>query len=132
MKIVKNKTELKKAVKEGEKEIVVVGDFAEKLYKGKKITKYGKLPLVLLAGALAGIPATGGLSLAAAAPIAALTGIEVAPIIVAVSIGLTLLLSVWSGYEEVEYSYPPAKLKLGKKAKKVTEKKAKKQKQKKI
>ncbi|MFM5473706.1 hypothetical protein ACK35S_03440 [Aeromonas veronii] len=48
-------------------------------------------------------PATGGLSYLAAAPVAAFTGLEVAAIITAASLGLGLILAIFKGYEEIGY-----------------------------
>lgn len=48
-------------------------------------------------------PLTGGLSMFAAAPVAALTGLEIAAIIAAASVGLALIIALFKDYEEVSY-----------------------------
>ena len=48
-------------------------------------------------------PFTGGLSFAVAAPVAALTGIEIVTIITASCLGIALVISVFKGYEEISF-----------------------------
>lgn len=67
---------------------------------------------------LAAIPFTrGGLSVVAAAPVAALTVLEIAAIIAAASVGLALLIAVFKDYEEI--SYDNGKLVIKKRSKRV-------------
>lgn len=105
---VRNLDELKKAKKEGEHEIIVQGELAAKLKKASKIAKLSKWTIVALAGVIGvsamTVPVTGGLSMGAAASAAALTGLEIASIITASSIGIALILAIFKDYEEVGYS----------------------------
>jgi len=50
------------------------------------------------------VPVTGGLSYIVAAPIAVWSGVDVAVIILASAIGLTLLIAIFRNYEEISYS----------------------------
>lgn len=104
---VTKKEELEKAKKEKYDEIIVHGDLADKLKKAKKIAFASKITLCVIASAIgtsiATAPITGGLSMAALAPLAAVTGLEIAAIIAATSIGLALLVAVFKGYDEISY-----------------------------
>lgn len=100
---VSTKSALRQATEKGVDEIIVTGDLAKKLKRAKKIAYVGGTTLTILAGALAAAPFTGGISIIAAAPIAALTGLEISLIIVASTIGLALILAVYKDYEEIEY-----------------------------
>lgn len=120
---VNTKGELKKAIDEKYDEIIVKGELAKKLNKAKKIKKFSKATLGILTTALAAgtitAPITGGLSLGisavAAAPIAAATGTEIAVIIAVSAVGIALVTAVYKGYDEVEFSTNPLKLKLKRK-----------------
>lgn len=111
---VTTKEELDTARKSGVAEIVVRGALADKLKRGKKIALAGSITIAALAAALAATPMTGGLSFLAAAPVAALTGFEIAAIIAAASIGLALIIALFKDYEEI--SYENGKLVLKKKS----------------
>lgn len=107
MTTVTSKEELKRAQEVGTQEIIVVGDLADKLKRAKKIALLGSVGLGILATTL-GVatftaPVTGGLSYFVAAPVAALTGVEIAAIITASTIGLSLVVAVFKGYEEISY-----------------------------
>lgn len=119
MKIVTNIEELKTAKKYGANEILVQGDLADKLRKSSQIAKVSKFALIGITGILGvaavSAPISGGLSFAAAVPIATLTGVEIATIITASAIGLTLVIAIFKDYEEISYS--SGKLKLKKKQK---------------
>lgn len=112
---VTTKGELESAKESGVEEIIVSGSLASDLKKAKKIAFAGAATLGVLGVALAAIPFTGGLSAFAAAPVAALTGLEIAAIIAAVSVGLALVIAVFKDYEEV--SYENGKLTLRRRAK---------------
>ena len=103
--IVKTKEELKKAVADKVDSIIVEGELAKKVKNGLKIKKASRWALGLLSAALIAVPFTGGLSLAAAAPIAALTGLEVALIIAVASLGFAVILKLSEEYEEVESGF---------------------------
>lgn len=104
---VTTKEELKEAQEEKVQEIIVSGDLADKLKKAKQITKLGATGLGILTAALGfGIvaaPVTGGLSMFAAAPVAALTGLEIAAIITASALGIALIIAVFKDYEEISF-----------------------------
>lgn len=116
---VNTKEELKKAIDDKYDEIIVKGELAKKLNKAKKINKLSKAKLGILSTALAAgavtAPMTGGLSFAAAAPIATLTGIEIAVIIAVIFIGITLVIAVCTGYDVIEFSKDPLTLRLKRK-----------------
>ncbi|MGZ8226111.1 MAG: hypothetical protein ACXWT3_05660 [Methylococcaceae bacterium] len=105
---VNTKEELSRAKNANASEIVVIGELANKLKRAKKIT-------LLSAGALAAIiallstatitaPVTGGMSYLIAAPAAALSGLEIATIIVAASLEIGLIIALFKHYGEIEYS----------------------------
>lgn len=113
--IVTTKEELERAQKNGASEIVIEGELAQKVKNGRKITTVGKFTLIALVAAIGAIPFTGGMSAAAFAPVAALTGLEIALIMAVAFVGVGLLTAIWKDYEEVEFSHNPLKLKLKKK-----------------
>ncbi len=111
---VSTKEELKSAMESGVGEIVVQGKLASDLKKTKKIAKLSGAALAAVmalgavgAGSVALAPATGGVSFfvapAAAAPVAALTGMEIAAIICAVALGVSLIIAVFKDYEEISF-----------------------------
>jgi uncharacterized membrane protein len=108
---VTTREELKKAQESGVQEIVVVGELADKLKQAKKVASLSAAGLAALT-AVIGVatvtaPVTGGLSYAVAAagaaPVAAMTGLEVAAIITASFLGIGLLVALFSGYEEISF-----------------------------
>ncbi|WP_027710206.1 hypothetical protein [Zooshikella ganghwensis] len=101
--VVTNKSELEKAKEKGEELIVVKGDLANNLKKSKKIALAGTTSIAGLTVALAAAPFTGGLSSFAAVPVTVLTGLEIAAVIAATSVGLVLLIAVFKDYEEISY-----------------------------
>jgi NADH:ubiquinone oxidoreductase subunit K len=111
---VRTKDELATARKSGVEQIVVQGELADKVKRGKKIAFASSITLAALGAALVATPMTGGLSFFAAAPVAALTGLEIAAIIAAASIGLALIIALFKDYEEI--SYESGKLVLKKKS----------------
>lgn len=118
MTTVRTKEELKTAQQAGALEIIVIGELAGKLKKAKKIALLGSVGLGVLATTL-GVatftaPVTGGLSYFVAAPVAVLTGVEIAAIIAASAMGIALVLAVFKGYDEV--SFEPGKMVLKKKS----------------
>ena len=78
---VTTKEQLKKAKEDKVDVIVVEGELAEKLKRSKKVA--------IAAAGVSGV---------------ALTGIEIASIILAGSIGITLLVGIFKDYEEIEAS----------------------------
>jgi hypothetical protein len=113
MTIVKSKEELADAQRLGEVEILVEGELAHQLRTASGIGLMHSASVPVLAGAIAAAPFTLGTSLLAAVGI---TGLELAAIIVAVSVGLSLIMAVWNEFEEIEFDPgPPPRLKLRKK-----------------
>ena len=96
---VRTKEQLAAAVDAGTAEIVVEGELAKRIKDGEKVREVGKWTLMVLGAAVAALPFTGGVSLAVAAPIAALTGLNIAVILAVVFVGLALLLAVYKGYD---------------------------------
>jgi uncharacterized membrane protein len=108
MTVVTTKQELEVAKGRGEVEIIVEGELADKLKKAKKVTMVGAGTLALLTVAIGAAtvaaPVTGGVSYFMAAPIAAMSGLDVAAIILASAVGLALLIALFKDYEEISYS----------------------------
>lgn len=106
--VVTTEAELEQAKEAGEPRIIVQGELADKLKKAKKITMLSAASMAVLVAAIGGAtmlaPETFGLSFLAAAPIAALTGIKIATIVIAASIGIALIIAVFKDYEEIEYA----------------------------
>ncbi|WPQ35129.1 hypothetical protein [Achromobacter xylosoxidans] len=110
--VVSTKEGLRQAKDKGAESIEVVGEMADKLKKAKRIATFGPAAMAAITGLLgvASITAvpTGGLSYvafaAAATPVAALTGLEIATIIFAATIGLAVIVAVFKDYEEISYS----------------------------
>lgn len=112
--VVKTKEELEKAKKSGATTIIVRGELADKLKKSKKVAKLSTAGIAALTAAL-GVatvtaPVTGGVSYLVAAPVAALTGLEIATIIAATSLGVGFIIALFIGYEEIDYSKGSLKL----------------------
>lgn len=99
--------ELKHAKEENYNEIIVKGKLADNLRKASKITKLSKRGLGVLTGTLGAAtvaaPVTGGISYAAATSVAAVTGLEIAAIITASALGISLVIALFKGYEEISF-----------------------------
>jgi thiamine monophosphate synthase len=108
---VSTKAELESAKDSKVDEIIVVGDLANDLKKSKKIAYAGAGTIAVLTAALAATPFTGGLSAVGLIPVAAMTGFEVAAIIIAFSIGVALIVAVFKDYDEIEYENGRMRLK---------------------
>lgn len=108
MTVVTTQQELEAAKERGDEQIIIEGELANKLKQSKKITMVGAGTLALLTAAVGAAtvtaPVSGGLSYLMAAPIAAMSGLDVAAIILASAIGLTLVIAVFKNYEEISYS----------------------------
>lgn len=115
--IVKNKEELKLAMKNEVTNIIIEGDLAKNVHKSKEIKKLGRVTIGVLTTSLvvatATAPATGGISYLAAAPIAVSTGIPVGTIIAISIVGISVI-ALLKDYEEIEYSLDPPRVKLRK------------------
>ena len=109
--IVRTKDELEKAKANKVQYITIEGELATKVKRGKTIAKASGVSLALLTTALAATPFTGGMSALAAAPIAAMSGFEIAAIIAAASIGITLIIAIFKDYVEIEVGEGRMKLK---------------------
>lgn len=90
--IVFTKKELKEAIKDNVEFITVSGDLAKKIHRTKLFGKCGNKTSKW----------EGKDSVCDAAAMAAFTGIEIAIIIIAISVGLGLIISLWKNYEEVD------------------------------
>lgn len=105
--VVRTRSELEAAKNKGVERIIIKGDLAEKIYKTRGFAKVGAGTIATLGGLLGvatlAAPVTGGISFAVAAPIAALTGLEIAAIIIASSVGISLISAVWMGYEDISF-----------------------------
>lgn len=100
---VSTKEELKAAMERGVSEITVLGSLADDLHRSKRVAQLGAVALAAVAAlGVAAIP-TGGMSMLGLAPVAALTGIEISGIILAVSVGVALILAVYKDYEDISY-----------------------------
>jgi len=100
---VTTKEQLKKAKESNVNEIIIVGELAENLKKAKTITTLGAGVITVLTVALAITPASGGLSLAAVAPIAFTTGLSASVIIAIIAVGgVTLTIALFKDYDEAE------------------------------
>ncbi|MBR8702214.1 MULTISPECIES: hypothetical protein [unclassified Fusobacterium] len=96
---VRTKEELERAKNNGVEEIIVVGELAQKLKTAKVVGTFSKATVFALVAALAAVPATGGLSMVALVPIAAMTGVEIAVITAVVFVGMSLLLAILKEYD---------------------------------
>ena len=104
--IVSDSKELKEAVKRKEQNIEVTGNLAKKLSWMVKLSpKKTKLVLGILTTVAATVPLTGGASVTALVPsMAAVTGAELAKLILACSISAGLLIALLKDYNvEIEH-----------------------------
>lgn len=101
---VSSKEELDEAYRRGWKNIQVVGKLAGQLYRTQKLMRLSPLALGGLVGSLSLAPATGGLSmLVGAVPTMGMSGVSIGALILAASIGVSLILGVFNNYEVVEF-----------------------------
>ena len=123
---VRTKDELQRAYDDKVDEIIVEGKLAKKMKKTQKLRYVAPATLAGLGGAIAVVaggiataPVTGGMSAIASGSavlaISASTGLNAAAVIIAVSVGITLLTHVFKEYDEVEIGYGGACLKLKRK-----------------
>lgn len=97
---VRTKSELKQAIEDGARRIIVRGELAEKIHKAEGVTKLSKPALAVLAAALAATPFTGGASgIVGVAAITATTGMSIAVITAVAFLGLALIISLTNGYD---------------------------------
>ncbi|HGM5387464.1 TPA: hypothetical protein ACKP07_000293 [Serratia marcescens] len=109
--VVRTKEELETARKEKADYIIVEGELADKLQRGKKVAKASGVTITVIAAAIAAAPFTGGISTLGAASAAALSGMEIVAIIAAASIGIALIIGVFKDYEDIEVGPGTLKLK---------------------
>jgi|GEM_PF-1270707 len=102
-KIVYTKKELKEAKNQKVDKIIVKGKLANKLHKGLKVAKAGNGVIDKITNVFGSSPTKGNISTGAVAPIAVLTGIEIALIIAALSVGIGLIMAISKDYDEVKY-----------------------------
>jgi CBS-domain-containing membrane protein len=103
LRTVTTKDQLEAAKNSKVDEIVITGKLANDLKKTKKIAYASVGTIAVLTAAIAATPFTGGLSAIGLIPVAAMTGFEIAAIIIAASIGITLIIAIFKDYEEVDY-----------------------------
>ena len=101
---VRTKQELDRALERKLPEIIVKGELADKLDKAWKLKTASQLTITLLAGSIAAAPVTGGISLAAAGPLAALTGLEISLIMAVMFLGLSTVLVAVKDYKILAYN----------------------------
>lgn len=120
MSIVTSREELERAKGRGDENIIINGDLADKVKNAKKITILGAGTISVIAVAVSAAtitaPLTGGMSYFAAAPVAALSGVEISSIIAVSCVGFALIIAVFKDYDEI--SYKKGELVLRRKAKK--------------
>ncbi|MGY0335915.1 hypothetical protein ACVQKW_16190, partial [Edwardsiella tarda] len=81
-------------------EIIIIGKLAKQVHNTRVIANIKGKALFLLFAAIAAGPFTGGSSLTLAA--ASLAGTEIAVIITAISLGISLIMAISKDYEEIE------------------------------
>lgn len=112
---VQTKNDLKKAIENKVDTIIITGSLAGNVIKAQKIAKLGKFALASLGltasaivAAVATAPVTGGASFAfavpVAAPLVALTGLEITTIIFVCIMGVGVLLAFYKDYDIIEMS----------------------------
>ncbi len=98
--VVESKNSLRKAFESGSEKIIIKGKLAKEFDLTKKIIPLGSAAIGALVIGIASIPATAGLSMAVAAPVAAASGIgaEVVLAIIAVG-GVSIILALYKNYD---------------------------------
>ncbi|MCB8832189.1 hypothetical protein LJD42_10865 [Escherichia coli] len=112
---VRSKDELEKAQKSKAEIIIIEGELANKIKKTKAVTKVSGVVIAAMIATCATIPLTGGGSVLVVSSLAALSGLDIAVIIAAASIGIALIIAVFRDYEEIEFSNGKMILKLKRK-----------------
>jgi hypothetical protein len=101
---VSTKAELESAKDKKYSKIIVTGELADSLKKTKKIAYISGVAIAALIAAIAATPFTGGISGAVGlTAAAAFTGVEIGVIILAASVGITLIVAVFKDYDEISY-----------------------------
>ncbi|KAF6660608.1 hypothetical protein HFD91_11355 [Enterobacteriaceae bacterium EKM102V] len=115
--VVRTKGELKQAKENNIDLIIVEGELAKKVMKGKTIAHASAATIALVGVSVAAMPATGGLSSFALMPIAAMTGIEIAALAAVCFLGAGFLIALFKDYEEIDFDAKALTLKLRRKQK---------------
>lgn len=100
--LVRTREELKRALDEKVAEVEAQGELAERLSKAVSLRKLSKWTLRILSIGIVGMPFTAGQSALVAAPLAALTGLEIAVILAVAFLGVALVLQILKDYEVVD------------------------------
>lgn len=109
---VASKEELKKAKEDGVNTIIVEGELVKDLKAAEKIKTIGPVAMATLTAFIATIPASGGVSVVAAASVAAATGMDVAAIILVTSLGLGFILAIFKEYDVIECDLEKGRMRL--------------------
>ncbi len=96
---VSTKEELKQAKKDAVDEIIVVGKLAQHIKIAKRVMTLGPIALAAIGVALASIPMTGGLSVAALAPAATATGGSAVAIAIIAVGGIVFAIALFRDYD---------------------------------
>ncbi|HFV8339274.1 TPA: hypothetical protein ACIABX_002342 [Escherichia coli] len=112
---VRSKDELETAQNSKAEIIIIEGELANKIKKTKAVTKVSGVVIAAMIATCATIPLTGGGSVLVVSSLAALSGLDIAVIIAAASIGIALIIAVFRDYEEIEFSNGKMILKLKRK-----------------
>jgi hypothetical protein len=104
-----SKEELKAALKPGADEIMLTGEARDVWKKVKVVSTFGKVALgmlglsaaVLVVGTVV-MPPSAVITMPLATAVAAVTGAEIPVIILAGSVGLSLIIAVCKGYDEID------------------------------
>jgi CBS domain containing-hemolysin-like protein len=99
---VRTRDELEAAKNAKAQQIVVVGKLADDLKKTRKFAKLGAVGVAAIVAAVGLAPVTAGLSTLSLGAVATVTGVEIIGVITAASLGLSLILAIYKGYD-VEY-----------------------------
>ncbi|MGV5951676.1 hypothetical protein [Escherichia coli] len=112
---VRSKDELEKAQNSKAEIIIIEEELANEIKKTKAVTKVSGVVIAAMIATFATIPLTGGGSVLVVSSLAALSGLDIAVIIAAASIGIALIIAVFRDYEEIEFSNGKMILKLKRK-----------------
>lgn len=112
---VRSKDELEKAQNSKAEIIIIEEELANEIKKTKAVTKVSGVVIATMIATFATIPLTGGGSVLVVSSLAALSGLDIAVIIAAASIGIALIIAVFRDYEEIEFSNGKMILKLKRK-----------------
>ncbi|MCF7939852.1 MAG: hypothetical protein K9L68_14765 [Spirochaetales bacterium] len=103
---VSTKEELDEAIDRGCQTIRIVGKLAGQVYRTRALAHVSPALLGSAAASLGFAPATGGLSLALGVmPTTAMSGVSIGALIIAISIGLSLLIALFKNYEVIDYRH---------------------------